>query len=141
MAPSRTDLLAWLNELLQTNNTKAEQCGAGSTYLRLLDSIYGEPTVYCLQILHSDERVSAPHPFPRRFSGPNLHRPCALHMGLSLLLAYDRGPGLPFFTVRASNSGKALLVTRSKFDPASVLCRRRYLVSLCKLRHTMFFSS
>ncbi|KAJ7447487.1 calponin homology domain-containing protein [Mycena latifolia] len=37
---SRTELLAWLNELLQINYTKVEQCGAGGAYLQVLDSIY-----------------------------------------------------------------------------------------------------
>ena len=37
----RTDLLAWLNELLQINYTKIEQCGSGAAYCQVLDSIYG----------------------------------------------------------------------------------------------------
>ncbi|KAK1218314.1 microtubule integrity protein mal3 [Marasmius sp. AFHP31] len=39
---SRTDLLAWLNELLQINYTKVEQCGTGGAYCQILDSIYGD---------------------------------------------------------------------------------------------------
>ncbi|KAJ7117078.1 calponin homology domain-containing protein [Mycena epipterygia] len=39
-AASRTELVAWLNELLQINYTKVEQCGAGGAYLQVLDSIY-----------------------------------------------------------------------------------------------------
>lgn len=39
---SRTDLLAWLNELLQINYTKIEQCGTGGAYCQVLDSIYGD---------------------------------------------------------------------------------------------------
>jgi RP/EB family microtubule-associated protein len=39
---SRTDLLAWLNELLQINYTKIEQCGSGGAYCQILDSIYGD---------------------------------------------------------------------------------------------------
>jgi RP/EB family microtubule-associated protein len=39
---SRTELLQWLNELLQLNYTKVEQCGAGGAYLQVLDSIYGD---------------------------------------------------------------------------------------------------
>ncbi|KAJ7939167.1 calponin homology domain-containing protein [Mycena leptocephala] len=39
---SRTELLAWLNDLLQLNYTKVEQCGAGGAYLQILDSIYGD---------------------------------------------------------------------------------------------------
>lgn len=42
MTASRTDLLAWLNELLQINYTKVEQCGSGGAYCQILDSIYGE---------------------------------------------------------------------------------------------------
>ncbi|KAJ2936827.1 hypothetical protein H1R20_g234, partial [Candolleomyces eurysporus] len=38
---SRTDLLAWLNELLQINYTKIEQCGTGGAYCQIMDSIYG----------------------------------------------------------------------------------------------------
>lgn len=38
---SRTDLLAWLNELLQINYTKVEQCGSGGAYCQIIDSIYG----------------------------------------------------------------------------------------------------
>ncbi|KAJ7045109.1 calponin homology domain-containing protein [Mycena alexandri] len=39
---SRTELLQWLNELLQINYTKVEQCGAGGAYLQIIDSIYGD---------------------------------------------------------------------------------------------------
>ncbi|KAJ7656145.1 hypothetical protein DFH06DRAFT_966143, partial [Mycena polygramma] len=39
---SRTELLQWINDLLQLNYTKVEQCGAGGAYLRVLDSIYGD---------------------------------------------------------------------------------------------------
>ncbi|TFK38944.1 microtubule binding protein [Crucibulum laeve] len=42
MNASRTDLLAWLNELLQINYTKVEQCGTGGAYCQILDSIYGD---------------------------------------------------------------------------------------------------
>jgi len=45
MSASRTDLLAWLNELLQINYTKVEQCGSGGAYCQILDSIYGEQHV------------------------------------------------------------------------------------------------
>ncbi|KAI6030771.1 calponin homology domain-containing protein [Pisolithus orientalis] len=41
-AISRSDLLAWLNELLQLNYTKIEQCGTGGAYCQILDSIYGD---------------------------------------------------------------------------------------------------
>ncbi|KAJ2929818.1 hypothetical protein H1R20_g7263, partial [Candolleomyces eurysporus] len=39
---SRTDLLAWVNELLQINYTKVEQCGSGGAYCQIMDSIYGD---------------------------------------------------------------------------------------------------
>jgi len=42
MGESRTELLAWLNELLQINYTKIEQCGSGAAYCQVLDSIYGD---------------------------------------------------------------------------------------------------
>ncbi|KDR77479.1 hypothetical protein GALMADRAFT_245651 [Galerina marginata CBS 339.88] len=42
MTASRTDLLSWLNELLQINYTKVEQCGSGGAYCQILDSIYGD---------------------------------------------------------------------------------------------------
>ncbi|KAF8920348.1 calponin homology domain-containing protein [Mucidula mucida] len=42
MNASRTDLLAWLNELLQLNYTKVEQCGTGGAYCQIIDSIYGD---------------------------------------------------------------------------------------------------
>jgi len=41
-AASRTDLLAWLNELLQISYTKVEQCGTGGAYCQVLDSIFGD---------------------------------------------------------------------------------------------------
>lgn len=43
-AVSRTDLLAWVNDLLQLNYTKIEQCGTGAAYCQVLDSIYGAPS-------------------------------------------------------------------------------------------------
>ncbi|KAF9063315.1 microtubule binding protein [Rhodocollybia butyracea] len=39
---SRADLLAWLNELLQINYTKVEQCGTGAAYCQVIDSVYGD---------------------------------------------------------------------------------------------------
>ncbi|TFK22931.1 hypothetical protein FA15DRAFT_671027 [Coprinopsis marcescibilis] len=42
MTASRTDLLAWVNELLQINYTKIEQCGSGGAYCQIMDSIYGD---------------------------------------------------------------------------------------------------
>lgn len=48
MGESRTELLAWLNDLLQVNYTKIEQCGSGGAYCQIMDSIYGAqpPTRY-----------------------------------------------------------------------------------------------
>lgn len=42
MGESRTDLIAWINDLLQVNYTKIEQCGTGGAYCQIMDSIYGE---------------------------------------------------------------------------------------------------
>ncbi|KAF8326990.1 calponin homology domain-containing protein [Cantharellus anzutake] len=42
MGESRTELLAWLNELLQTSYVKIEQCGTGGAYCQIIDSIYGD---------------------------------------------------------------------------------------------------
>ncbi|KAL0960545.1 hypothetical protein HGRIS_005583 [Hohenbuehelia grisea] len=39
---SRTELLGWLNDLLQINYTKVEQCGTGAAYAQVIDSIYGD---------------------------------------------------------------------------------------------------
>lgn len=49
MTASRTDLLAWLNELLQINYTKVEQCGAGGAYCQILDSVYGASTNFSIR--------------------------------------------------------------------------------------------
>ncbi|CAG7852148.1 Microtubule-associated protein RP/EB family member 1 [Serendipita indica DSM 11827] len=42
MGESRTELLQWLNDLLQINYTKIEQCGTGAAYCQIFDSIYGD---------------------------------------------------------------------------------------------------
>lgn len=42
MGESRTELLQWLNELLDINYTKVEQCGTGAAYCQIFDSIYGD---------------------------------------------------------------------------------------------------
>ncbi|CAG8729750.1 6656_t:CDS:2, partial [Acaulospora colombiana] len=42
MGESRTELLQWLNELLDINYTKVEQCGTGAAYCQILDSIFGD---------------------------------------------------------------------------------------------------
>ena len=41
MGESRTELIGWINELLQLNYTKVEQCGTGGAYCQIMDSIYG----------------------------------------------------------------------------------------------------
>ncbi|KAF7730998.1 hypothetical protein EC973_001044 [Apophysomyces ossiformis] len=40
MGESRTELLAWINDLLQLNYTKIEQAGTGAAYCQVMDSIY-----------------------------------------------------------------------------------------------------
>ncbi|KAI9366400.1 calponin homology domain-containing protein [Pilaira anomala] len=45
MGESRTELLAWLNDLLQTRYTKIEQAGTGAVYCQIFDSIYGDVPV------------------------------------------------------------------------------------------------
>ncbi|EMD39482.1 hypothetical protein CERSUDRAFT_45712 [Gelatoporia subvermispora B] len=42
MGESRTELLAWLNDLLQVNYSKVEQCGTGGAYCQIMDSIFGD---------------------------------------------------------------------------------------------------
>ncbi|POV96500.1 hypothetical protein PSHT_15103 [Puccinia striiformis] len=37
---SRAELVAWVNDLLQLNYTKVEQCGSGAAYAQIIDSIY-----------------------------------------------------------------------------------------------------
>lgn len=41
MGESRTELIAWLNDLLGLGYTKVEQCGTGAAYAQIVDSIYG----------------------------------------------------------------------------------------------------
>ncbi|KAG4102611.1 microtubule binding protein [Neocallimastix lanati (nom. inval.)] len=40
MSESRTELIAWLNDLLKLNYTKVEQCGTGAALCQIIDSIY-----------------------------------------------------------------------------------------------------
>ncbi|TPX38682.1 hypothetical protein SeMB42_g06598 [Synchytrium endobioticum] len=40
MGESRTELLTWLNDLLQLGYTKIEQCGTGAAHCQILDSIF-----------------------------------------------------------------------------------------------------
>ncbi|GAA5945522.1 hypothetical protein JCM3775_004188 [Rhodotorula graminis] len=42
MASSRTELLEWINDLLQLSLTKVEQCGTGGVYCQIIDSIFGD---------------------------------------------------------------------------------------------------
>ena len=42
MGESRTELLAWVNDLLQTSFTKIEQMGNGGALCQIFDSIYGD---------------------------------------------------------------------------------------------------
>jgi hypothetical protein len=41
---SRTELLAWVNDLLQISYTKIEQLGAGGAFCQIIDTIYGAST-------------------------------------------------------------------------------------------------
>ncbi|KAG9051627.1 hypothetical protein FS837_000014 [Tulasnella sp. UAMH 9824] len=42
MGTTRMELLQWLNDLLQLNYTKAEQCETRAAYCQIMDSIYGD---------------------------------------------------------------------------------------------------
>lgn len=42
MGESRTELIQWVNELLQINYVKIEQLGSGGAYCQIIDSIYGD---------------------------------------------------------------------------------------------------
>jgi len=42
MGESRTELIQWINDLLQINYTKIEQCGTGAAYCQIIDSVYGD---------------------------------------------------------------------------------------------------
>ncbi|KIP07917.1 hypothetical protein PHLGIDRAFT_88947 [Phlebiopsis gigantea 11061_1 CR5-6] len=42
MGESRTELLGWLNDLLQVNYNKVEQCGTGGAYCQIMDSVFGD---------------------------------------------------------------------------------------------------
>ncbi|KAI8059133.1 calponin homology domain-containing protein [Gongronella butleri] len=46
MGESRTELLAWVNDLLQLNYTKVEQAGSGAAYCQIMDSIYGDLSMH-----------------------------------------------------------------------------------------------
>ena len=52
MGESRTELIAWLNDLLQVNYTKVEQCGTGGAYCQIMDSVFGQ---YHSDLLHFEE--------------------------------------------------------------------------------------
>ena len=64
MGESRTELIGWVNELLQLNYTKVEQCGTGGAYCQIMDSIYGASTRKLLLIHASDtfSVIFSPHP-------------------------------------------------------------------------------
>ncbi|CAO0801760.1 unnamed protein product [Mucor circinelloides] len=42
MGESRTELLAWINDLLQLNYTKVEQAGTGAAYCQIMDSVFND---------------------------------------------------------------------------------------------------
>ena len=46
MSESRTDILTWINNLLQLNVTKIEHLGTGAVYCQIIDSIYGKHACY-----------------------------------------------------------------------------------------------
>jgi RP/EB family microtubule-associated protein len=50
------ELLAWLNDLLQINYTKIEQCGTGGAYCQVIDSIY-------LDVPMSRVKIAAKHEY------------------------------------------------------------------------------
>jgi RP/EB family microtubule-associated protein len=39
----KNELLTWLNELLQLNYTKVEQCANGAAYCQIMDALYPVP--------------------------------------------------------------------------------------------------
>jgi microtubule-associated protein, RP/EB family len=41
----KNELLSWLNELLQLNYTKVEQCANGAAYCQIMDAVY--PVFIC----------------------------------------------------------------------------------------------
>ena len=43
---SKSELIAWVNELLQLDYTKIEQMGTGAAYCQILDSIYGDVAMH-----------------------------------------------------------------------------------------------
>jgi len=45
MGESRQELVQWLNNLLQLNITKVEQCGTGAALCQVFDSIFGDVTM------------------------------------------------------------------------------------------------
>ena len=57
MGESRTELIQWLNRLLQINYTKVEQCGTGGAYCQVMDSIFGQHLL--LFLLRSGTLVTA----------------------------------------------------------------------------------
>jgi len=42
MGERRTELIAWVNDLLQYNYTKVEQLGSGAAYCQIMDSVYAD---------------------------------------------------------------------------------------------------
>ena len=46
MGESRQELLAWINDLLHLGYTKVEQFGSGAAHCQIIDSIYGDVSVY-----------------------------------------------------------------------------------------------
>jgi microtubule-associated protein, RP/EB family len=51
MGESRTELLAWLNDLCALGFTKIEQCGTGAAYCLIMDSIFRDVRVLLASVL------------------------------------------------------------------------------------------
>ena len=53
MGESRTELLAWLNDLAQLGYTKVEQCGSGAAHCVIMDSIFRDVSSCAIHRLYS----------------------------------------------------------------------------------------
>ncbi|GAA5919832.1 hypothetical protein JCM6882_005611 [Rhodosporidiobolus microsporus] len=52
---SRTELVQWLNQLLDLNYTKVEQCGSGAAYCQVVDTIFGDVPMARVKMLAKQE--------------------------------------------------------------------------------------
>lgn len=94
MGESRTELLAWLNDLLQLGYTKIEQCGTGAAHCQIMDSIFKDVCTLLLVLSFSLLR----------------------HGGFDclVLLSYHL---LYVYTYISCNNNNTLLHTRTYADP------------------------